>query len=82
MRTGGFVVFARWRFFRPDVLRSRLTARQHVLQAVVSGERRASLTLPKLCPSVLEPHLDVKSKCIIIYKIFTYSKKQSRRYTE
>lgn len=75
VRTRGSAVFVWCCFFQPDVLRSHLTAHQHVLQAVVSGERRASLTFTKLCPPVLEPHLDVKSRCITLYKIHKQQQK-------
>lgn len=66
VRAGGSAVFVCWWFFRPDLLWSPFTAHRHVLQAVVSGERRASLAFTKLRPPVLEPHLDVKARYIII----------------
>lgn len=51
--------------FGPDFLRSRLAAMWRLLQTVVSGERGAPLTFTKLCPPVLEPHLDERTGTFI-----------------
>lgn len=42
----------------PEVLQSHFAAVRRLLQTLVSGERGAPLTFTKLCPPVLEPHLE------------------------
>lgn len=42
----------------PEVLQSHFAAVRRLLQTLVSEERGAPLTFTKLCPPVLEPHLE------------------------
>lgn len=49
---------------RPEVLHSHFAAVRGLLQTVVSGQRGAPLTFTKLCPPVLEPHLERGQGCL------------------
>ncbi len=53
--------------FGPDFLASHAAAMRCLLHAVVSGERGAPLTFAKLCPPVLEPHLDEQTAKVDLF---------------